>query len=81
MGGLVAISWVDLVAWNAAVGANLSPWELETVRFLSMCYCDSAGRAKAKDCPAPHMAQINKNLTSDTIKAAFRSIARPKKRA
>ena len=57
MGGAVAISDQDLIAWQTNQRVRLSPWECAAIRELSRDYAGMLGEAQSANCPPPWLPQ------------------------
>ena len=73
MGGMVAISWGDLHAWNQAAGYDLTAWEIETIHMLSQVYASTANLSRDKHYAPPHVP-VKQKISPDAVKSVFRQL-------
>lgn len=53
--GAAPVGYVEIDAWQRALGIELAPWEAQTLRALSVEYLAMSHRASAHDCAAPYV--------------------------
>lgn len=81
MGGVMALSWQELQAWDRLSGTGLTPWEAEAIMHLSQTYAAMSNKATKADCPAPYQPEdFDRDATADRIKQGLRQFAKNKKR-
>ncbi len=51
--GQSPISHLEMAAWQANTGVDLSSWEARTLRSLSLAYLGEVERAREPGCPSP----------------------------
>lgn len=52
-GGIAAVSWSEMQAWQRQTGLDLQPWEVRTLRRLSADFANECRRAEAHDAVSP----------------------------
>lgn len=72
--GTGPLTWVELQAWNDATGAQCTPWELETIRYLSQVYAAESNRARDPTAAPPHIQQAPR-VEAKQIKNIFSQAA------
>ena len=77
--GAVPLGWVDIAAWQANTGVQLTAWEARTLRHLSTEWASASSEAEAPDAPAPWLpepddetARAQAAHTARNIRAALR---------
>ena len=75
--GVQPISWPDILAWQASTGVELTPWEAQSVRMLSMVYTSQYHKAEEPGCPMPFVGDdfVDRAAVSDKVGQQFRSLA------
>lgn len=82
--GVVPLGFVDLRAWQHAMGLTLTPWQAKTLRRLSCDYVAASQAAESPDCPSPWAPEIeppDREQVAKKVQGAFRMLmnTRPKK--
>jgi hypothetical protein len=67
--GIVPLPWSEIESWLRCTHANLTVWELLTIRELSEAYVGEYTQASAKDRPAPYM-KIDDDIIENRTKVA-----------
>lgn len=49
----IALTWVDMQAWQEGIGISMPPWLLRLLRRLSADYVAESNAAQADDAPPP----------------------------
>lgn len=70
--GAGPVSFAELVAWQAARGFELEPWEARLLRRLSVDYLAESHRATQRDCQPPWGGSIAVRISHD--RAASRAL-------
>lgn len=70
--GAGPVSFAELVAWQAARGFELEPWEARLLRRLSVDYLAESHRATQRDCQPPWGGSIAVRISHD--RAAARAL-------
>jgi len=78
MGGVVAISESELMAWQVNQAIRLAPWECRLVRRMSKEYAAMAGAATKPDCPMPWIPVGDdvRSRVAEQIKSVFSGLRR-----
>ena len=78
MGGVVAITEHELMAWQVNQAIRLAPWECRLVRRMSKEYAAMAGAATKPDCPMPWVPVGDdvRARVADQIKSVFAGLRR-----
>lgn len=73
--GVQGVSWNSLFSWNSLTGADLDPWEAETLHQASLSYAIMWNEAKDPACPSPWSeTRTDPKVLQDQIKNMFRSM-------
>jgi hypothetical protein len=51
--GNVPLTFAEIHAWQSLAGADLQPWEVRTLRRMSIAYCSQAQESTRPGCPPP----------------------------
>lgn len=77
--GQTPISSTELRDWLSITGVRLTPWEVRTLRILSMAYVGEYSEASDPKHPAPWLPDEatadDKQATAKTMRASLRSMA------
>lgn len=81
--GPVPLTHSELVAWQQNSGIELTPWEAQTLRRLSIEHINECVRADKPDCPSPLavvMTDEDREAVSNKVQRAFKMLieTRPK---
>lgn len=49
-----ALSWQEIIAWQAQIGVSLQAWEVRAIRHLSREYVAQMDKAKKPEYPMPY---------------------------
>ena len=74
-----AITHAELQCYQSNMGIELSPWECETLRRMSIDYINQSHKAKEINCKAPWQPEennIDKYLAAMRAKEAIRNLSR-----
>ena len=66
------VSWQEISSWCALTGIELSVWESNTIKRLSMIYSSCAQRYQDSTAPSPYRSVDAPRPVDDAIKAALR---------
>ena len=82
-GGMSAhrLSSAELVAWQQTTGLELTPWEFQTLRSMSVAYLSQASASEASDCLPPYgtaATEVPRALVDKKLRNAFAAFAAPK---
>ena len=66
------VSWQEISSWCALTGIELSVWESNTIKRLSMIYSSCAQRYQDSIAPSPYRSVDAPRPVDDAIKAALR---------
>lgn len=81
MGGHVAISEQELLAWQINRGVKLSSWECETVKRLSSVYAGMLVDAREMHCPPPYVSpSVPTSENRDKVAQGFKRLALARKK-
>lgn len=72
----MAIEYQELNAWQQATGAELTPWEAETIISLSNAYVVQLVKSKEPRCDAPFW----KSAEGVDVSAKFKALAKRKRK-
>ncbi len=68
MPGPVPLSYMEIRAWSELAGVELTPWEAETIRYMSDCYVGQLGKSRDPGALPPHdersMEQVRRQSSS-----------------
>jgi len=67
----------EIAYWMSNTGIRLTPWEVRTLRCLSVAYLCEASRATRRDYPAPWQSEemnVDKLVSSGNTKDAIRNL-------
>jgi hypothetical protein len=59
--GMSPISWREIDAWCHRTGIDLSPWEAQILRRLSVEYLAESRRAEDENCPSPCRTEVTQS--------------------
>lgn len=76
---LAPLSFREIQSWSELTKTNVTIFEVESIRRLSLAYVDQAKKAKDKNCPPPYspdtLMTVDKRKNVDSF---FRNLARKK---
>lgn len=80
MGGHIAISEQELLAWQINRSIKLSSWDCETIKRLSSMYAGQLSDAREMHCPPPYVSQLIPDTeTRDKVFQGFKLLASKRK--
>lgn len=75
MGGVSALSWVELLAWKTALDVDISPWGMSVVRDISAVYADQITLSSGKSVGSPYRDDSHDLIDRREIDAGLRQLA------
>lgn len=70
--GPVPLSAVEVQAWAAGMGLELTPWEFGVMREMSRAYLDQSHKSDKPECAAPFGAgSIDRDVVENKLRSIF----------
>lgn len=71
--GLLPLSFQEIAAWQHGCGYRLRPWEVQSLRAMSVAYVAQMQKSTEPNCPAPwqSMADVDHTAVADKLRSVF----------